>query len=201
MTLTPDQDTEEENANPMRMGPYRHVLLVAKELNMTLTALADLIDTNQIAFIRPKWLLDSRIYVHKDWVDAAKAKFPVVKFCMLHKHLLMDDHSFLELRKLTTRKKPKVLASQNQIDTLQEILDSDYILQGERKWILPIFDEKWIGSVRIGSLIDYFLGVKYKNTDGSWDYITQGVFRIRRDTLTEYYEKRKELALINHDTF
>jgi hypothetical protein len=201
MSLTPDIDMGDKEDIPMKLGPWLHIMRVVQELDISVTGLVKIIEVNQLAFFKPEQYADSRIYIHKDWVNAAKSKFPIVKYCMLQRHLLMDDLSWIELRQRIPRKRPRDLANENQIDTLKEILDSYFILQGERNWILPIFDERWIGSVRINALIRYFNGLKVKKLGGSYEYISQGVFNVRAETLAKFHDSRKELELINDDTF
>ncbi|MBT4360916.1 MAG: hypothetical protein HOB84_11340 [Candidatus Marinimicrobia bacterium] len=201
MSLTSDINTGDNDAILMKMGPWLHVMRVVQELDISVTGLANIIEANQLAYFKPEQYTESRIYLHKDWVNAAKSKFPIVKHCMLQRHLLMDDLSWDELRLRIPRKRPRDVADKNQIATLKEILDSDFILQGERNWILPIFDERWIGSVRINALIRYFNGLKVKKLGGSYEYISQGVFNVRAETLAKFHDSRKELELINDDTF
>jgi len=201
MNRIPYIGSEDEQVIPTRMGPWRHLMLVTQDLNMSLTALYKLIESNQVAFIKPDQAPVSRTYLHKDWVNGLKSKYPVAKHCMLQRHLLMDDHSYDELRKTIPRKKPREVASSVQIANLHEILESDFILMGERKWVLPIFDERWIGSGRATELIRYFLGLKRKNSDDTWEYFLQGVFKIRNESLAEFHETRRESELINDGTF
>jgi hypothetical protein len=201
MSLTPTADCGDKEDIPIRMGPWRHLMFVTQELNMGLTALYKLIESNQVAFIRPDNAQESRTYLHIDWVNALKSQYPVAKLCMRQCHILMDDISYDELRKIIPRKKPRELASSVQVANLNEILESDFILVGERKWILPIFDERWIGRDRATDLIRYFHGLKKKNSAGKWEYFMQGVFKIRSETLANFHQTRKELELINDETF
>jgi len=186
---------------PMKMGPWRHIRVVLDETGLSLSHLMNLIENNQIAFIEPKQPAERKIYLHRDWVDAITSKYPVANYCLLQRHLKMDDFTDHEWRIRISRRKPKELASDKQIATLHRILKSEYILEGERKWILPIFDEKWIGSARVKYLLEYFLGLKIPGIDTKWMQINEGVFELRRKSLSKFHETRKKNLLFDDDWF
>jgi len=194
-------DIEPTPPIPQKIGPWRHALYVIKEMPIDPQSLNWLVDTNQIAYEEPKWLQNSEIYFHKDWVDAVISKYPVAQYCLLQKHVWVKQFTEAEWKRRVPHRKPKELASEKQLEALRRVLKSDFILEGERRWILPIFDEKWIGYYRVKKLLEYFLGLKIKSHGLAWNQISEGVFELRRKSLALFHETSKKAELIDDDWF
>ena len=186
---------------PERKGPWIHIIYAAKIADFTIDQLLSLIHYNEIAFIKPKWPGESKIYLHRDWVNALKAKLPVAQHCMLQKHLRMDDYTEEEWKRRISSKKPKQLASDEQKNALMQILKSDFLMEGERKWIVPIFNERWLGYHRLTRLLEYFNGVDIRDFNNKQIYMKEGVFTIRRNGLAKYHEERKPEVIDPNDWF
>jgi hypothetical protein len=103
----------------------------------------------------------------------------------------MDDYTEEEWKRRISAKKPKELATDAQKTALLEILKSDFLMEGERKWILPIFKEKWLGYHRIAHLLEYFNGVEVRDFNNKRIYTKEGVFAKRRTGLAKFHEDRK----------
>ncbi len=194
-------DIEPTPQIPQKIGPWRHALYVIREMPIGPSALNWLVDYNQIAYEEPKRLEDSQIYFHKDWVNAVISKYPVVKYCLLQKHLLVKQFTEAEWKRRVAHRKPKELATEKQLEALRRILKSDFILEGERRWILPIFEEKWIGHYRALKLLQYFLGQKVRGEGDKWIQINEGVFELRRRSLALFHETRKKVELIDDEWY
>ncbi len=186
---------------PERKGPWIHIIHAAKVADISTDQLLSLIHYNEIAFIKPRWPGESKIYLHRDWVNALKAKFPVAQHCMLQKHLRMDDYTEEDWKRRISSKKPKQLATDEQKNALMQILKSNYLMEGERKWIVPIFNEKWLGYHRLKNLLEYFLGVDIRDFNNKSMYQEKGVIELRRQGLVKYHENRKHEPIDPNDWF
>jgi hypothetical protein len=173
-----------------RKGPWIYIIDVAKEIDISTDELLNMIHYNEIAFIKPKQANESKIYLHRSWVKALKSGLPVAKYCMLQRHLLMDDYTEAEWKSRVPSKKPKKLATDIQKDTLMRILKSDFIMQGEEKWIFPIFNEKWLGYFRMRSLIEYFNGHEVRDFKNKRVYAQKGILELRRESLVKLHQNR-----------
>ena len=178
------------NNTPERKGPWIHIIHAAKEAGISTDQLLNLIQYNEIAFIKPKVPGESKVYLHRRWVNALKARFPIAKYCMLQCHLRMEEYTEEEWKRRISSKKPKQLATDEQKNALMQILKSDFIMLGEEKWILPIFKEKWLGHMRMVFLLEYFLGVDMRDLNNKSMYQEKGVIELRRQGLVKLHENR-----------
>ena len=178
------------NNAPERKGSWIHIIHAAKEAGISTDQLLNLIQYNEIAFIKPKVPGESKVYLHRRWVNALKARFPIAKYCMLQRHLRMEDYTEEEWKRRISSKKPKQLATDEQKNALMQILKSDFIMLGEEKWILPIFKEKWLGHMRMVFLLEYFLGVDMRDLNNKSMYQEKGVIELRRQGLVKLHENR-----------
>ena len=189
------------NKVPERKGPWIHIIHAAKVADISSDQMLSLIQYNEIAFIQPRWPGESKIYLHRDWVNALEAKFPVAQYCMLQHHLRMDDYTEEEWKRRISSMKPKQLATDGQKNALMQILKSDFLMEGERKWIVPIFNEKWLGYHRLNRLLEYFNGVEVRDSNNKRIYMEDGVFTKRRNGLAKYHEERKPEPIDPNDWF